>query len=406
MTASGWTTVDELVDKLRSRWGRGAYLRAHARDEPFTPVTLAVRSPTADDLVVRLDDSLRWLRRFDAANHTGSSRQLFALEHQVRRNRVLGDNPVPVRARVDTLGELCAVLGTAGELERFDRLLAITREAEPELVEWVATHPMDALAYDESVWSLVLTTVRWIVEHDLSGLDLRQLDAPGIDTKFVERHRTMLRRLLDHRFPAEMIDTSSATFAGRYGFRAAPRYVRFRLLTPVPQLPSVLSELEVRADELAQLELPVVTVFIIENQATYLAFPAVRDAIVVFGGGYGVTVLDRVVWMHSRDIVYWGDLDTHGFAILSRLRERVPSIRSMLMDRATLLAHRAQLVSEPNPSREVLGALTPDEAALYRDLVEDVYGASVRLEQERIGFSMVMDALEPWLRAALRSPDT
>ena len=41
----------------------------------------------------------------------------------------------------------------------------------------------------------------------------------------------------------------------------------------------------------------------------------------------------------SLDLVYWGDLDTHGFAILNRLRECFPHARSMLMDRATLLAH-------------------------------------------------------------------
>jgi hypothetical protein len=33
--------------------------------------------------------------------------------------------------------------------------------------------------------------------------------------------------------------------------------------------------------------------------------------------------------------------------------------------------------------------LTADEAALYRDLVEDVFGPAVRLEQERIGYSRI-----------------
>ena len=396
MTTTSWTTVDELIAKLRARWARGVYLRAHASGEPFTPIRIPVRSPTAADLVHFLDESLRWIKRFDAANRTGTNRQLFVVERQIRRSRALGDNPVPVRVQIDTLDQLCAILGTTLDVERLDRVLERTRDAEPDLVDWVSNHPIDAIAH-EPVWEQILATVRWIVDHDLSDLDLRHVDAPGIDTKFVERHRKILRRILDQLLPADLIDPRSATFAGRYGFRARPTYARFRLLTPVPQLPKVVTELEMRVDELARLELPITTVFIVENQATYLAFPEVPGAIVVFGGGFGVTVLEGVPWLAQRDVVYWGDLDTHGFAILSRLRERVLTVRSVLMDRSTLLAHREQFAVEPNPTDAELEGLTPEEAELYRDLIEDRYGPSVRLEQERIRFSTVRNALEPWL---------
>jgi hypothetical protein len=401
---TNWTTVDELVATLRARWVRGAYLRAHANGEAFAAIRLPVRSPTAADLVDRLDQSLRWIDRFDAANRTGTSRQLFVVEHQVRRSRALGNNPVPVRVHVTSLDQLCAVLGTARDLEQLEEVLALTRQFEPHLVEWVATRPIEAVAHCP-VWKQILTTVRWIIDHDHSDLDLRHLEAPGVDTKFVERHRKILRQLLDQLVPAELIDPTSKTFAGRYGFRARPTYARFRLLTPVPQIPSVVTELQLRVDELARLELPVTTVFIVENQATYLAFPDVPDAIVVFGGGYAVTVLEGVPWLAQRNIVYWGDLDTHGFAILSRLRQRVPTVCSMLMDRRTLLAHHDQLVVEPNATDAALGSLTPEEQELYRDLIEDRYGSSVRLEQERIRFSAVRTALKPWLSGASGLPE-
>lgn len=399
MTTTGWTTVDELVAKLQARWARGVYVKAHARGEPFAPIRMQVRSPTAADLVDRLDESLRWIERFDAANRTGTSRQLFVVERQVRRSRVLGDNPVPIRVQVDSLDQLGAVLGTGRDLEQLDQVLALTRSFEPGLVEWVADRPIAAVAHC-SVWEQILTTVRWIVDHDHSDLDVRHLEVPGVDTKFVERHRKVLRQLLDRLIPADLIDPTSNTFAGRYGFRARPTYVRFRLLAPVPQFPQVITELELRVDELARLELPVTTVFIVENQATYLAFPDVPDAIVVFGGGYAVTVLEGVPWLTQRDIVYWGDLDTHGFAILSRLRERVPTAGSVLMDRKTLLEHREQFVVEPNPTDAVFDSLTPEEHELYRDLIEDRYGPSIRLEQERIRFSVVRSALAPWLNNA------
>jgi hypothetical protein len=40
-----------------------------------------------------------------------------------------------------------------------------------------------------------------------------------------------------------------------------------------------------------------------------------------------------------------------------------------------------------------LGHLTADEASLYRELVEDTFGPNIRLEQERISYSLVQSAI-------------
>jgi hypothetical protein len=64
----------------------------------------------------------------------------------------------------------------------------------------------------------------------------------------------------------------------------------------------------------------------------------------------------------------------------------------MLMDRATLLAHESHWVDEPSPVTGYLEALVPDEATLYNDLVEDVLGRSVHLEQERVAYAAVEQA--------------
>jgi hypothetical protein len=66
------------------------------------------------------------------------------------------------------------------------------------------------------------------------------------------------------------------------------------------------------------------------------------------------------------------------------------------MDRDTLLAHPQQWVTEPNPTGRPLPHLTTEESALYQDLVEGTYGPSIRLEQERIRFSIIEEVLEPW----------
>lgn len=133
--------------------------------------------------------------------------------------------------------------------------------------------------------------------------------------------------------------------------------------------------------------------YVMENEVTYLAFPIPEGAMAVLGGGYAVPLLEHLDWLAGLDVVYWGDIDTHGFTILDRLRRRLPHARSMLMDRATLLAHRDQWGTEPAPATARLGRLDKDEADLYADLISNAYDQSVRLEQERIRFSAVKAAV-------------
>jgi hypothetical protein len=151
--------------------------------------------------------------------------------------------------------------------------------------------------------------------------------------------------------------------------------------------------LTVRAEELAVPPPGVARAYIVENEVTYLAYPLAADAMVIFGGGYAVDVLESLAWLAALDVGYWGDIDTHGFAILNRLRHHVPHARSILMDRATLLAHREQWVREPTPTTVMLDLLDATEQALYRDLVTAEFGPAVRLEQERISFASIDHAL-------------
>ena len=69
------------------------------------------------------------------------------------------------------------------------------------------------------------------------------------------------------------------------------------------------------------------------------------------------------------------------------------------MDEPTLTAHLDHVGSEESPTAVPLEHLTPEERRLYCDLVEDRFGRSVRLEQERIRFGAVRGALQGWLES-------
>lgn len=100
--------------------------------------------------------------------------------------------------------------------------------------------------------------------------------------------------------------------------------------------------------------------------------------------------------MAGAECVYWGDLDTHGFAILSRLRACLPNVVSALMDEATLLKNRSLWGDEEKQvSAPELPFLTAEEQTVYRGLKQHRWGLNVRLEQERIAWDEAWRVLRP-----------
>jgi hypothetical protein len=132
---------------------------------------------------------------------------------------------------------------------------------------------------------------------------------------------------------------------------------------------------------------------VIENEISYLSIDVPEDGLVIWGKGFEVGSVGRLRWLTEADVLYWGDIDTHGFAILDRLRAWLPLARSVLMDRETLLAYRDRWVIEDRPAKSILTRLTSDERDLYSDLVSEGFGERVRLEQERIGWQWVEQRL-------------
>jgi hypothetical protein len=395
---TSWTNVDDLITTLRKRWATGRYLSNYAGNVPWVQVELPVKAPSASQLLNQFDEAVRWAEGFQRHSHTGGGVARFAVTYRTVKGKNLGANSVPARVRIESFEQLCALIGTTRDVRILDAILMQTKVAAPELVPWVIAHPLNAIEH-QSIWGDLLATVNWITTNSTEVLYLRQIDVEGLDTKFVDHHRKLLNELLTAVLPEDRIDSeySAADFAHRFRFRPKPTYTRLRLLNPQPAFPKGLSEMTLRTEELAALELVAHTVFVVENEITYLAFPLVPNSIVIFGSGFSLAALRDIPWLDSREIVYWGDIDTHGFDILHRLRARFDSVQSIMMDHQTLLAHPRQWVNEPSPTNRTLTNLNDAERALYHDLIEDRYGQAVRLEQERVRFSWLQQALEPWM---------
>lgn len=343
------------------------------------------------------DEVRGWAGRFERDSQA-AGRPRFGVEYRTIQSRHVGANTVPARVIVESFEQLCRLLGTTAQVRSLDAMMAHTAEEVPALLVWLQAHPTAALE-NEAIWPDLLAAVAWMRANEAGNLYLRHIDVAGVDTKFVERHERLLADLLVATLPQERLDAlvPGRNFARRFGYLSRPSYTRLRLLDQgVSPFPAGITEISLRTDELADHPLGAGRVFVVENEVTYLAFPPLEDAVVVFGAGFALTNTLDLPWLSGKEVVYWGDVDTYGFDILDRFRSRLPDVTSILMDTDTLLAHRRQWVVEPSPTNRHLSNLKAEEAALYRDLVEDTYGHHVRLEQERVRFGLIRQAVLPW----------
>ena len=400
-----WTTVSDLRGQVQKLWDRGVLLAACAQGEMATifPYRLRLAGPTSAELSERFDEVRVWIADLRRSHMAGGAARLRIVQRDVR-HRVLGTNSVPEEIWIDRLDDALALIGKHKEARRFVGLLELTRERLPQGLPWLQNRPLDALAL-ATVLPQLLDVVLWVQAHPHPGIYLRQVDIPGVDSKFIERQRGVLSELLDLVLPAAAIDpaaTGASQFCRRYGFQDKPLRVRFRLLDPdLALLPTGTDQdFGVTQATFERLDPPVSRVFFTENEVNFLAFPPLSDSMVIFGAGYGFDVLAGTQWLHNCRIHYWGDIDTHGFAILDQLRAHLPQVESLLMDRPTLMAHSTQWGEESQPLVRDLPRLDAQEAALFDELRDHRLRPRLRLEQERIGFGYLQQALARLLAEA------
>jgi hypothetical protein len=392
-----WTTPDDITAAVKRLWDRGTLLGSSVRGETLFPLRIRILRPSSRDLLERFDDVRKWARALESSSRS-EGRAGYELEWMEIDHRQRGRNRIPAAAIVPTEADALTLVRKGEQAKSFRALAEATCRVFPELSNWLAKKPLVALEHADD-WERVLAVVSWFREHPRPGIYLRQIELPGIDTKFIEARRGLLSELLDAVIAPEAIDCDALgarSFEERYGLLTKPSIVRFRALDPRCSVGG-LRHVGTTVPEFASLSLPVSRVFLTENEINGLAFPDVPHAIVIFGLGYGLDRLAQVGWLRNIAIHYWGDIDTHGFAILDRMRSHFPEARSLMMDRETLLAHRSQWVCETSRHTGSVTRLTAAERELYRDLVEDRLGTCVRLEQERISFAWVKEMLREHL---------
>lgn len=388
-----WTSPASIKAQVNKWWDSGELLAELVDGAKTFPRIIKVKQPSAKEMSDSFDEVRSWAAQFQKVSNC-------SIEWREVNHRILGRNKLPEYVTIATADDAYAIIGKQRETKKFKRIVEITKEQVPELLSWLRRRPHRALELFER-WEQMLSIVSWIRKHPRPEIYLRQVDIPGIHTKLIEEHRTVLSELLDLVLLPEQIDLSASgksQFAKRYGFLDKPLRIRFRILDPGCALIDNVDgkqDITMDGDSFSKLCAPVTNVFFTENEVNYLAFPEVKNSMVIFGSGYGAfDVLANVSWLFQCRIFYWGDLDTHGFNILNSIRKILPHTRSFLMDEETLLAHTQFWVAEETQFAGIdLLHLTEQEHEIYTKLKNQYWGKNLRLEQEMIAWHLVESAI-------------
>lgn len=285
----------------------------------------------------------------------------------------------------DTASDLLQFIEKTAEFDQFERDCALISEVS-ELATWCPAHVREVLQY-AAVWPRLLAVVRFFQENPTPLLPVRLLPIKGVDTKFIEQYNGVLCQLLDLILPQAAIDTSHKTLSKRYGLPEQAPLIECAWNDPtlIAQYGG-FNRLAFPVDQLVQIPFAASCILVVENRNSMLQVlhDHFADGMVIFGGGYGVSLLKDCQWLQQKVLYYWGDLDAHGLTILSRFRDFFPNTQAVMMDEATFDAYPHAWVA----GKPYHGAVPSNLSKEERQLFERLNSKLLRLEQERVQYRM------------------
>jgi hypothetical protein len=390
-------TAKELKNKCLKYWNGQAIQRSVLSSDSLFPLTfLKIRLPARE-----LSEEFGSIREALHILHAQSKEQKgfgYTLCYRTIQHRQLGRQKVPETVVFETHADFLKFSGLSEEYRIFCDLLQMMLDTIPSLADWLLMNTAKILEY-RAVWDKLLAVVLFLQENPKPNCYLRELPIPGIDSKFIEQNKGILREILDILLAPEQLDAQIQGFQNhgferRYGFKYPEPLIRFRILDTT--FAQQFLDVSVPLSEFRKLDLRCNQVIVTENKVNGLSFPNASDAIIIFGLGYGIQSLANIPWLQEMDIYYWGDLDTHGFAILSQFRSYYPQAKSLFMDELTLKNFITMAVEESQDKRMIatLAHLTEQEQCLYQALCKNTYGTNIRIEQERLDFKYIRQRLQ------------
>ncbi len=374
---------EDLVQRLRRQWDNAETRAKHLLGETQWPLRLSIGKPEPSQL----------------RNEIGVVRVHLEQWRQVKCGRVLWESvrfksagepvEIPVYWQIEKPSQWIDACVSNKVSREFSLLSDIMVEVDSIYHEVLVRRR--SLWRDKKAEEVIQAArLTGLLESQCAhGKPLRALSLAGIDSKFFERNRTCITTLLDVRFDGEASRQGLEAFLG-----ALNESECWLLVVDLDGALLPFHQLRVRSSELGQSPLPGKRLLIVENERCVHQLPSSENTLAILGSGLNLTWLNNPTIRHKK-IAYWGDMDTWGLWILSRAREHLPQLSSLMMEPALFDQYADKAVEEPVvASIEPPSNLLSLERQFYEKLLSVEKG---RLEQEFIPSKVVKSALANWL---------
>jgi hypothetical protein len=378
-------TIQELKTRAASRYE--STLKKLMRGEDPFPVAIPYQRPRRGGDPAEIL-RLKQILRSQAKQTVGFGP---TVQFEAANTRRYGAATMPGAVSFETLDDLTRYIGKKAEADRILEHAKIIAREFPTARPWTATRLQLLSKDDPTTWLAITKVVGHFIQHPRPWVYPRELSL-GLHTKFLEQNHGPIIEILAQVAP-ETLNEPYTTWQDRLGLRSSSELVEGRFLDPTlaPQLPQHMLA-PVKEWNRCAFANPT-WVLITENRTNLLTLPALPGCLALLGKGYAVTRLAQIKMLHVTQTCYWGDIDQHGFEILSSIRSHLPKVRSCLMDEETLTrCHdlvEIENVAATLPPDFVAANLTSAEKALWQKCAN----GHTRLEQERIPREVMIPVL-------------
>jgi hypothetical protein len=373
----------ELSQKLKTTYKQAGHLKAYLNNETFS-LTIKFKHLSEKNIEQNFTEICTWIEELKTSS--------FDITFQSIAYRSLGKQTIP-NVLIMNRENFLKHLSKQNIFNQHINLIEESLKSFPNLKTLLIEKPKLIMEYDK-VWKKLLKVCNYFTRYFQPNLYIRELNIEGIDTKFIESHKKVLDLMLSTILDTEVVKLAQNGFEKRYGLKYDLPSIRFRILDESLYVMG-LCDISLPLNEFKNLNIACDNIFITENKINGLSFPNIKSSMVIFGLGYGVESLKEVKWLENRKLYYWGDIDTHGFAILSQIRSYFSNIESILMHEEVINNYKSMATEEPLAKRFMgeLKYLTKNEENIFNNLKKNSYANEFRLEQERIPMSNILISL-------------
>lgn len=375
---------EALREQLRRHWHNNPFRVGRLLGRASWPLTLSIGAPASQQVLNEVAAVQKHIRAWQAV-------KVGRVEFGEKSYRGLAAPiRIPLRWHLGRPSEWVAACDDPGITAEFSALSQLAASCTEEMRE--------LLIRERSLWrnkplievEKAIKLARQLEPDCAQGQPLRLLAGYGVDTKFFERHASLLCRLLDTRYSGVASQRGLSGFLG-----AQDEKDHWLLVKPLCDGLLPFSRLRLTDALLMQAVLPARRLLLVENEHCEHVLPVLEDCIAILGAGANLAWLGGRA-LDGKQLYYWGDLDSWGLTLLGRAREIRPELQSVLMTGEIFQAYQEFAVPEPQvAARQPHSALTHSEATLYVRLRELERG---RLEQEYIPACKVQEVLRQRIR--------